>query len=306
MTRRLLMLALLASLACGGSARAGGEIQVYVLLPATGQVAFVDAVAGHVVRLVPVPRGAGPIAASMQDRRVLVANTRLGRVTALDGVGGQRLWTISGLGHPVALTVVPWAPYAVVADAHGWIDVVSLARGSIVARIPVTQPRGVSLANGQLWVMGGRRDRLTQIDLSYPTRPKVVAYRRVPELRALLAGDTGVALVSEDNRLFALDSVDGARSLRVRLPGPTHQLLPGYHGAIWASVGSGQVVALRARDARIVGRMQVLPGSRLEILGGWLAAVHGHTLQMLVLGTARHGTPTTLPGAAGSFAYSVI
>ncbi len=52
--------------------------------------------------------------------------------------------------------------------------------------------------------------------------------------------------------------------------------------------------------------MYVVPGSRLEILGGWLAAVHGHTLQMLVLGTARHGAATTLPGVAGPFAYSVI
>ncbi len=154
MTRRLLVLALLACVAGGGSAHAGGEIEVYVLLPATGQVAFVDAVAGHIQRLVAVPRGAGPIAASIQDRRVLVANTRLGEVTALDGVGGRRQWTSSGLGRPIALTVVPWAPYAVVADARGWIDVVSLARGSIVARLPVSRPRTISIANGQLWVVG--------------------------------------------------------------------------------------------------------------------------------------------------------
>ena len=306
MTRRLLIPVLLASLACGGSARAGGEIQVYVLLPATGQVAFVDAVAGHVLRVVLVPRGAGPIAAATDGSRVLVANTRLGQVTAVDGVDGRRRWTISGLGRPVALSVVPWAPYAVLADARGWIDIMSLARGSLVARIHVAAPRAISLANGHLWVVGGRGDRLTQIDLSYPTRPQVVAQRRVPEVRALVAGDTAVELASRDNRLSSIDAVDGARSLRARLPEPIHQLLPGYRGAIWASVGSGHVIALRARDARIVGRMQVSAGSRLEILGGWLAAVHGRTLQMLVLGTARHGTPTTLPGVAGSFAYAVL
>jgi hypothetical protein len=306
MTRRLLTVALLACLALGGSASAGGAIKVYVLLPATGKVAFVDAAAGHVLHLAPVPRGAGPIAASIDGSRVLVANTRLGRVTALDGVDGRRQWTISGLGRPVALAVVPWAPYAVLADARGSIDIVSLARGSVVARIPVAHPRAISVANGQLWVVGGRGERLTQIDLSYPTRPRVVAQRRVPEVRALVAGDTGVELASRDDRLYSVDAVDGVRSLRVRLPGPTHQLLPGYNGAIWASVGSGRVIALRVRDARIVGRMRVSPGSRLAILGGWLASVHGHTLQMLVLGTTRHGTPTSLPGVAGSFAYAVL
>jgi hypothetical protein len=305
MTRRLLMLALVASLASGGSARAGGEIEVYVLLPSSGRVAFVDAVAGHIQRLVPVPRGAGPIAASIQDRRLLVANTRRGEVTALDGISGQRRWMISGMGRPIALAVVPWAPYAVVADARGSIDVVSLARGALVARIPVAHPRLLTLGNGQLWVAGGPRDPLTQIDLSYPTRARVVARLRVPRIRAMVAGDNALALVSGDQRLSEVDGVDGVRTIGAALPAPTRQLLLGYHGAVWASDGGGRVLAV-GPSGRIVGRMHVLPGSRLEILGGWLAAVHGRTLRMLVLGTTRHGTPTSLPGSAGSFTYSVL
>src|SRR5665213_1743847 len=50
--------------------------------------------------------GAGAIAASSEGGWVLVANTRLGVVTALDGVDGQRRWTISGVGRPVALAIV--------------------------------------------------------------------------------------------------------------------------------------------------------------------------------------------------------
>src|SRR5256885_9935539 len=81
---RLVLVTVLAVLALCGSARGGGSIRGFVLLPAQGRLAVVDVDAGKVLRTVSVPRGPGPVAASIDASRVLVANTRLGTVTQID------------------------------------------------------------------------------------------------------------------------------------------------------------------------------------------------------------------------------
>src|SRR6266576_1551481 len=116
-------------LALAGSAGAGGgTLRAFVLLPGRGQLAVVDVGRGVVATLA-VPRGAGPVATSIDGSRVLVANTRLGVVTELDGISGRKVRTFSGLGRPVDLALLPRpefglvrARYALVADARGHID----------------------------------------------------------------------------------------------------------------------------------------------------------------------------------------
>ena len=108
-----------------GVARAGGAIRGYVLLPALGRVAFVNIDAARVVDSVAVARGSGPLAASIDGSRVLVANTRFGLVTQIDGIRTRRVRRFAHLGRPVALVLVPQPQvglvrprYAVVADAR--------------------------------------------------------------------------------------------------------------------------------------------------------------------------------------------
>src|SRR5207253_6077333 len=69
-----------------------------------------------------------------------------------------------------------------------------------------------------------------------------------------------------------------------RLDGTISQLLTGYEGVIWAAERDGRVLGLRASNGHVLQVMHVPAGSRLAIVGGWLAAAHGHSLRMLVLG----------------------
>ena len=125
----------------GGVAQAGGSIRGYVLLPAQGRVAVVDVGPARVVGMISVPRGDGPIAASIDGTRVLVANTARGVITVVDGVTGRHVRTISGLGHPVDIELVPGLQglvrprYAVVADSRGALDVLDLRSGTVARRV---------------------------------------------------------------------------------------------------------------------------------------------------------------------------
>src|SRR6266566_5883620 len=123
-------------LALAGSAGAGGgTLRAFVLLSGRGQLAVVDVGRGVVATLA-VPRGAGPVATSIDGSRVLVANTRLGVVTELNGITGHRVHTFRSLGRPVDIALLPRANfglvrsrYALVADARGSIDVLDLDAG---------------------------------------------------------------------------------------------------------------------------------------------------------------------------------
>jgi DNA-binding beta-propeller fold protein YncE len=94
-------------LALAGVAHGGGTIRGYVPLPDLGSVAFVDVNAGRVLKTVAVPRGAGPVVASIDGSRVLVANTRRGLVTETNGISGRRTRTFRGLGRPIDLALIP-------------------------------------------------------------------------------------------------------------------------------------------------------------------------------------------------------
>ena len=313
---RPVLVVVLAILALPGSARGGGSIRGFVLLPTQGRLAAFDADAGKVLRTVSVPRGPGPVAASIDGSRVLVANTSLGIVTEIDGRTYRHVRTFAGFGRPVDLLFLPRAQiglvrprYAVVADARGWVDVLDLVLGRIVRRVSLPHPFALALSDPQLWVSSAGRTTLTQLDVSKPIRTHIAARAEAGVVPTALALDpSGIAIdtSSRNGTLVRVEAVSLARTVVGHLGGSVTQLLTGYQGVIWAAEADGRVLGLRARNGRILHVMHVPRRSRLGIVGGWLAAAQGHSLRMLVLGTQRQGSTVSLPGDAGAFSFAVL
>jgi len=290
----------------------GGSIRAFVSSPAEGRLASVDIETGHVVRTVGLPAGPGLVAAAIDGSRVLIANVRLGVVTEIDGLNGRRLHVFRGLGHLVDLVLVPRRElglvrprYGVVADARGWVDVLDLDHGRIVRRISVSHPVAMALSDPYLWVASAGSPTLNQLDVSNPARARVVAHPDAGVVpRVLVADPNGIAVdaVSGDGRLIRVEAVSHRLLGRVR--GTTIQLLGGYQGIIWAEETDGRVLGIRASSGRVVQVMHVPAGSRLAIVGGWLAAAHGRSLRMLAVGSNRQGSALTLSGTIGAFSFA--
>jgi DNA-binding beta-propeller fold protein YncE len=312
---RFVLITTLAALALTGSASGGGSIRGFILLPAQGRLAVVDVDAGNVVRTVSVPRGPGLVAASIDASRVLVANTRLGTITQIDGRNYRRVRRYTGLGRPVDLVLLPRTEvglvrprYAVVADARGWVDTLDLVRGRVVQRVAVPHPLTFAFGDPQLWVSSKGRTRLTQLDVSTPARAHVVARPDAGFFPTALAPDpSGVAVdvSSRTGALIRVEAVSLAHTVVGHVGGSVTQLLTGYGGIVWAAEADGRVLGVKAKNGRILQVMRVPRGSRLGIIGGWLAAAQGHGLHMLVLGTQRQRRVVSLPGDAGAFSFAV-
>ena len=262
--------------------------------------------------------GPGPLAASIDGSRVLVANTRLGLVTELDGIRARRVRTFTGLGRPVALALVPEPQvglvrprYAVAADARGWIDVLDLVAGRVVSRVAVPRPTALALENRRVWVASAGQTRLKQFDLNLPTRPRFLGQARVGVLTAALApfetgSAAGVDVVSPEGALARVDGYSLTSNVVGRFTGRFTQLLGGYDGVVWAAASDGRVLGIRASSGRAPYVMHVPRASQLLIVGGWLAASHGHSLRMFALGTHRRPRTIPLPGTASTVAFAVL
>jgi hypothetical protein len=312
-----IVIALVVMLAVAGSAHAGGTIRGFVLLPVEGRVALVDANVGRVVRTMPVPRGPGALVASIDGSRVLVTNARRGIVTQINGITGRRVRMFSGLGRPVDLVLVPRTGvsyvrprYAIVLDARGWLDVLDLARGGVVDRLAVSEPTHLALAADQLWVTHARSPRLTQIDVSAPRKLRVVGGVTSAGTPVAVAPDpsglTDVDIATAEGTIEQINWVTLKGRVVRRLSGRVTQLLRGYQGVVWVAEADGRVLGISIGDGTTTFVMHVPADSRVAIVMGWLSALHANSLQMLALGTSRHGATTTFPSTAGSFTYAVL
>jgi hypothetical protein len=303
---------LVAVLALSGSARGDGSIRCFVLLPAQGRLAIVDGS----LRALSVPRGPGPVAASIDGSRVLVANTRRGTVTQIDGRSYRRVRTFTGLGRPVGLALLPRPEiglvrprYAVVADARGSLDVLDLFMGRIAQRVAVAHPLALALSDPQLWVSSAGRTRLTQLDVRVPPKTHIAARPDAGVVPSALAPDpSGIAVdaISLKGTLVRSEAVSLAHKVVGHLGGGVTQLLLGYQGIVWAGKADGRVLGVTARSGRIVHVMHVPRRSRLGIVGGWLAVAHGQSLRLLVLGARGQTRTWSLPGDAGAFSCAVL
>jgi hypothetical protein len=301
----------------GGVAHAGGSLRAYVLLPAQGRVALVDVDRARVVGTISVPHGEGPIAASIDGTRELVANTERGLLTEVDGISRRHVHTIAGLGHPVAVELVPGARglvrprYAVVADSRGAVDVLDLRAGVVARRVEVAVPISLAIGNGMLWVASAGRTRLSEFDLTDPPRLKLVARPQTGlELIALAIDSaiaTGVDGITRDGQFVQVDGISLGLTGRTRPARRATQLLAGYHGDVWAASPDGRVSEIRAVTGHAMQSMRSRPGSRFTIVGGWLAATRGDSLRMFDLaGNGPARSTSRLPGAAGSTAFAVL
>jgi DNA-binding beta-propeller fold protein YncE len=300
----------------GGVAHAGGSVRGYVLLPALGRVALVDVDRAQVVGTISVPHGDGPIAASIDGTRVLVANTARGLVTELDGITRRRVRTIAGLGHPVAIGFVPGPHglvrprYAVAADSRGAIDVLDLRSGTVARRVAVAAPVSLALGDGVAWVASAGRTRLSEFDVTNLPRVRLAARPQTGLPLIALAIDStlaaGVDGITRDGRFVQVDGISLARSSITRLAGPAMQLLAGSNGDVWAATPAGRVSRIRASTGRAIQIMHTRAGGRFTIVGGWLAATDGDSLRLFQLGGSAAARSTTrLPGAATSSAFAV-
>jgi hypothetical protein len=294
----------------------GGSIRAFVLLPAQGRLAVVDVDSRSLLRTVQVPRGKGPVATSIDGSRVLVANTRLGTVTQIDGRTYRRVHTFNGLGRPVDLVLLPRVEvglvrprYAAVADARGSIDILDLGTGRILRRVVIPHPRLLALSDPQLWVSSAGRSTLTLLDVGSPATTHITARANATVVPTALAPDPthfAVDVSSRRGAVIRVEAVSLAHSVVRFLGGRVTQLLPGYQGVVWAAEADGRVLGVRMSSGRIISVMNVPPHSRLAVVAGWLAAVHGRALLMSVLGRPHVQVKRVrLPGSGGAFSFAV-
>jgi hypothetical protein len=168
---RRCLLGLLAVLLVPGGAQGGGTLRGFVLEPGARRLEIVDVDAGRAIGRLAVPRDSDLVACSIDGSRVLVA-TSSGGVVEVDGLARRRLFTFRGLGHLVALRLVPRPTfglveprYAVVVDRSGWRTVIDLTRSRVVrhqaGRAPPNPSGGAVRIGGWLATVHGRRLELT-------------------------------------------------------------------------------------------------------------------------------------------------
>ncbi len=304
-------------LAPAGAARAGGSLRAYVQLPASGRLLIVDVGRSEVLRSVPVPAGTGPIAASIDGSRVVVASGQRGIVTELDGIHGRRTHVFRALGRPVDIVLVPRTDvglvrprYALVADARGFVDTLDLGRGTVTRRTPVRHPTALALDGGQLFVASSGRSRLTLLDVRDPAAPRVVGHPQAGVVPIALAVDSqvaaGVDAVSADGRVVQLDVVSLAHTRPRTLGTRVTELIAAYRGAILAVARDGRV--LRPARAR-------RPARRRDASAAWQQRHARRRLPGGDAGSLAHAAPArlerrcstriVLPGDAGSSAFAV-
>jgi DNA-binding beta-propeller fold protein YncE len=260
-----------------------------------------------------VPIGSGALAASVDGSDVLVATAADGTVTEVDGLTGRRVRVFARLGRPTAVVLAPRPGFglvrprfAFVADARGAVDVLDLAGGRVVRRVPVPRPAALALVGQQLWVASARLRRLTVLDVTSPPLAHVAGRASVGLLPVSIAADPGglgVDAASRAGRIVFVDGVTLAPRPFVRLRSAVGQLLTGDGDQLWAAGADGRVVAIAA-DGRVVRTTRVAPGSRLALVGAWLASFHGRTLRLLAPPHPR-GSRLVLPDGIGAIAFAV-
>jgi hypothetical protein len=300
----------------GGTADAGGSVRAYVLLPAQGRLAVVNVDRATVSGTVVVPRGDGPIAASIDGTRVLVANRERGWISEVNGITGDHVTRLSGLGHPVAIAFVPGLQglvrprYAVVADSIGSVDVLDLRAGSAVRRVTVAKPIAIAVENGELWVASAQQTKLSEFDISDPPRLRLIARPQAGVQLVSLAIDstaaTGVDGITRLGDIVHVDAVARTVTEIGHLQRRASQLLAGSNGDLFGAGRDGQVFRVSTTGTTATPTMRTTPGSRLTIVGGSLAATHGDSLSMFDLASSGSARSTTrLPGTASGAAFAV-
>jgi hypothetical protein len=264
------MLLALALGAGGASARTeGGAEEAYVAVTGENVVVSVMLDAGEVTSRIAVPRGPRDVAIGSQGRFLLVSSPPAGKVTLIDSFRHRVVKTFGGFGSPRGIEIV--GRYAYVADAaRGEVVVLDLERRKRVGRVAVGPgPRHLAIGDHGLVSHGPGRPRLTVLDMSLSTEPRVAG--------TLRAGGAAFAVSKQPDSANAyltywssgmVGGVNWARELvfwKRKVGSAVHDVAFDYfHGQrLWVSdPAAGQVLSVGSRDGRVLRRLRGCPGAR--------------------------------------------
>ncbi len=240
---------------------------VLVTADLESSVVAVDSATGRVLRRIPTLTY--PRSIESAGRWAVVAHSELGAVSLIDARSLTVERVIRGFGEPRYTAAHPDGRHAYVTDAaRGEVVVVDLVHGRALAREPVGPlARHVTIdhAGRALWVaLGSKAEQVAVVDVSAPTRPRLVRRFRPP----FLAHDVGAApdgrhlWVSSGDRqeLAVFDRRDGR--LVARPSGdwpPQHVSFAG--DTVYVTSGWSGTLRLHRVDGRPLGQVTVPVGS---------------------------------------------
>ncbi len=229
----------------------GGTPLALVTADLDARITAVELSGGRVVRDIATledPRSIEPVL----QYDALVAHTAAGAVSLIDGLRLRVRRVLRGFSEPRYAAAERDTRHAYVSDSGtGEIVVIDTVEGRVVARAEVGDGvRHLSLgrSNRRLWVaLGTKAERLAIVDVTEPTRPRVLAHVEPP----FLAHDVGFApdgrvwVTSGDRRELAIYDGRGRRVFGVGADAPPqHVTFLGRR----AYVTSGDDGALRVHD----------------------------------------------------------
>lgn len=286
-------------------------------------LAVIELPNGGTLARIPVPGEPTAVAASMNGRRVLVASPTAGTVTEIDGVHQRVLRIFDALARPVAVALDYEPPIGIVTPRYGFVleqrrgalAVLDLDRGRIARRLAVgARPEQLALDGTTLWIAHAESATLARVDVSTPTRPRMLTSLRVGNAGVSLAADPELHSVFVSLRSSGAIAryVDGdTRSRRVyeaTIPGaPIAGIAVAAPDLLLAAGERGALHVLREENGRRLAKLRGARGARaLAAYGGWLVAIVPRGL--FLLGVPDGSLRTSVPFASriGGFAWSVL
>ncbi|MDX6423225.1 MAG: hypothetical protein QOI67_696 [Gaiellaceae bacterium] len=240
----------------------GGTPTALVTADLESHVVAVDLATGKVLRR--IATAPGPRSIETVGNLAVVGHTERGLITVIDGATLNVRDTVDGFAQPRYTVAANDGEHAFVTDSRaGELVVLAVRRGLVVSRVRLGgAPRHLSYEPSArvLWVvLGNKADRIAIVDVSTPTRPRLVRRFSPP----LLAHDVGfgpgrVWVTGGASRELVVYDPRG-RPVRLRADAPPQHVT--FVGAR-AYVASGDDGTLRVHDAR-TGRL--LRTSRLPV-----------------------------------------
>jgi DNA-binding beta-propeller fold protein YncE len=188
----------------------GGTPLALVTADLDAHVAAVSLASGRTVRRIATledPRSIEPVL----EYDALVAHTAAGAVSLIDGLDLRVRRVLRGFSEPRYTAAERDTRHAYVSDSGtGEIVVVDTVPGRVVARVevgPGVRHLSLGRSNRRLWVaLGSKAERLAIVDVTEPTRPRVLARIDPPFLAhdVVFAPDGRIWVTSGDRRTLAV------------------------------------------------------------------------------------------------------
>ncbi|MBA2461212.1 MAG: PQQ-binding-like beta-propeller repeat protein [Actinobacteria bacterium] len=244
----------------------GGTAVALVTADLEAHVSAVGLTSGRVVRRLGTLEGPRSIE-SVLGTDAVVAHTAEGAVSLIDGRGLRVRRVLRGFSEPRYTATARNGRHAYVTDSGtGELAVLDVVRGRVVARAEIgAGARHLSLGRSdrRLWIsLGTKAERVAIVDVSEPTRPRVLARISPP----FLAHDVGFApdgriwVSSGDRRLLALYDARG-RLLRTFAGDAPPQHVTFLGGRAYVTSGDDGMLRVHALDGTLLRSERVPLGS---------------------------------------------